>query len=570
MSAQSYDCESWVVRNEPFKFVAFERARAGSSQPPIVNVRWWLPEEERFAKRSLGLRVRDEDGKLDSDKIAAMLKLAGKKAQRIVDGKPWDEKSEAQNAETEVDGLTLTEGFRLALENKYTRKTNHRREVERVARDVKAIFGADATWDAVDEDVIETVVEKLAAVNRGDERWVVQGTEPDPKNPDDDREPRYRTVGWSWGRMILSVLFTVGRWLEEKKKIPRGTCYLPYRWKKDLRKAWKKETGQSTRKKKPRHSDRELAKLFRAASDAHPLAELGLELGSNLRDGQVSRSKRSNLDLAPVGAFECGTFEVVGPENKPGAFNDLTPEQRAVIDKLIAPDGLLGLLEAAYQAGEISDYSLFPQNALSYPDGQVPADAGEKPVDPRTMIRHFHDLEEIAGVTHVPGRAWYGVRRRMTDIKPRYTDDDRVLNASGGWRDTRSREDYQQDENPDVRKEVAVVQREARADLLNLEEGQGGQTAGSDRPSADASHRVIGSLFRSVARNDPEFALAILRGDEKAALGGVPVEELLELLEPADVAPLLQAASAEIVTEAVGVLMGRHGSRNHMAGASLR
>lgn len=567
VSEREYDCEKWVVKNEPCKFVAFERPRAGSSQPPIVNLRWWLPEEKRYAKKSLGVRVRGSDGSLDSEKIAAMLELAGRKAKRVLAGKTWEEAPEARETAPKNESLTLAEGFRLALEKKYRTHNKHRYEVTRVARDVIRIFGADATWDVVDSDVIAVVVEKLAAVRRGEELWEVKGSAPDENDPEDDREPRYRTVGWTWGQMILTVLYAVGRWLEDKKEIPRGTCDLPHRWKRDLKTAWMKETGESTRKSRPRHTDEELAKLYRALPEAHPLVRLGFELGAEYREGQVARGKRSHLNLARVGAYKSGTFEVIGPENKPGAFQHLTPEQRDVVLRLLAPDGLLGLLEAAYQAGDIRDYSLFPQYALSYPDGQIPADAGDEHVDPRTMIRHFHALEEIAGVDHVPGRAWYGVRRRLADMAPRYTPDERVLNDIGGWLRTATRQGYQQDENPEVRAETARVRRQSRADLLSSEKKNGGQPICANDAFTDSGRQMVRSLFRSFAQHVPERALAILRGDEDAALGEVPVDELLAVLEPADLVPLLQGGSEDAVVEAIGVLMRRNGSAVRPDGA---
>ena len=47
----------------------------------------------------------------------------------------------------------------------------------------------------------------------------------------------------------------------------------------------------------------------------------------------------------------------------------------------------------------------------------------------RTLRGLFKDLEAIAGVPHLQGRALYGLRRQATDLALEFADDARVLDS---------------------------------------------------------------------------------------------------------------------------------------------
>lgn len=83
-----------------------------------------------------------------------------------------------------------------------------------------------------------------------------------------------------------------------------------------------------------------------------------------------------------------------------------------------------------------------------------------------TVLEFFRELEQLAGVESQPGRGWYGLRRKATDVARRYTSDAKVLNAQGGWKDSRTREDIYQDPNDEaVKIDAALVRRAARLGL---------------------------------------------------------------------------------------------------------
>lgn len=211
--------------------------------------------------------------------------------------------------------------------------------------------------------------------------------------------------------------------------------------------------------------------------DVDPRIALAIELGTEARLGQVIRLMRSQIDLSPIGAFGLGRMVVHGEGKKLGVTRDLTPEERAAIDRALS--GYLKHLEDAYQRELREDYPMFPVGRLRF---DVPpsrrskssrADAGSvrrakpsvpnRPIGKRGLLDLFRKLEEIADVTSVPGRGWYGIRRRATDVYEDYETDERVLNDQTGHRssDTR-REVYQEKEREEIRAKSARTRRRVR------------------------------------------------------------------------------------------------------------
>lgn len=79
-------------------------------------------------------------------------------------------------------------------------------------------------------------------------------------------------------------------------------------------------------------------------------------------------------------------------------------------------------------------------------------------------LEKFHELERVAGVTPVPDRGWYGLRRVATDLAPTFTGDNLVLNAVGGWAagsDEREAR-YQDHQNRRVRAQASIVREKMR------------------------------------------------------------------------------------------------------------
>ena len=83
-----------------------------------------------------------------------------------------------------------------------------------------------------------------------------------------------------------------------------------------------------------------------------------------------------------------------------------------------------------------------------------------------TALECFHELEQLAGMRPQPKRGWRGLRRKASDVARRDTDGAKVLNAQGGWSDSRTRESIcQEQESAEVRVETLRVRRSGRLEL---------------------------------------------------------------------------------------------------------
>lgn len=157
--------------------------------------------------------------------------------------------------------------------------------------------------------------------------------------------------------------------------------------------------------------------------------ELAFELGGEQRMGQVIRSMRRNLTLPGVDRWANDRTPKHGvllpprarkKETKPIA---LTVAQRAWV-KDVLEHGYLCEYEAAFRAGRMTDYPLFVAERM--PRGIATWRADPKPLSRDAALKMFRRLEAIAGVEHLPGRGWYGVRRLASDVVEDVESDERV------------------------------------------------------------------------------------------------------------------------------------------------
>jgi hypothetical protein len=176
------------------------------------------------------------------------------------------------------------------------------------------------------------------------------------------------------------------------------------------------------------------------------------------------------LDLTHGGATvtgACGSIDIPDSGRKHGTTVVFTPEHRRAVERALA--GYLSRYEAAWCAGSMRDYSIFPGRRLrrrrhdAGPRQPCAIRPSVKPLDRTGARAAFHELERIAGVTPVRGRGWYGLRRVASDLAEALTHDDRVKNALGGWRDSTTRTRiYQDHESVIVRIEAAVIRQRMR------------------------------------------------------------------------------------------------------------
>ena len=443
-------------RGEPPNTVtAIERLDRGR----VIEVRWWVPRLKRFQRRSLGFAIRDANGVVADD----LQRQAVQQAQAIYDALMAGRSPFAEESAENTGPLSLREGFSLATTvptGMYVVESEHLRELRRAARDiVEAIAygqkGEPRTWDALSYSVVR-------------ELWVTLAR-------------RYKATGKggpAWTERCVVALLQVSQWLASEEKTLRPLT-AKKTWREHFRREWEQLTSSRITRSTPRHNEEEIRRIFAALHDPRvdPRIALALELGAEARLGQVRRLMRVDVDLSPIGAFDLGRIVVHGVGKKLGVVRDLTPEERAAIDRALA--GYLRDLEEAYVAGLRPNYPMFPAGRLRYdvapsrvsrkrkdaasPTRRSKLTVGDAPIGKRALTDLFHDLERVAKVEPIEGRAWYGIRRRATDLYEDYEKDERVLNDQTGHKrsDTR-REVYQERDRAAIRAKSAETRRRVR------------------------------------------------------------------------------------------------------------
>ncbi len=246
-----------------------------------------------------------------------------------------------------------------------------------------------------------------------------------------------------------------------------------------MRREWAQLTGESPEPNTPRHSEHEIRLLFAAVDhpDLDPRMRLAFILGAEARLGQVrERLMRSDVDLSNVGAFGLGRIVVRGKGKKKGVVRDLTPEERAAVDRALT--GYLRLLEDAYQSGVRDDYPMLPAGrlVLDFAPSRAPrryagpppvrrarATVSDTPIGKSALHDLFHAFERLAGVTPLPGRGWYGIRRKAADVYEDHERDERVLNDQTGHSSSETRRSvYQERKREDVLAKSAATRRRVR------------------------------------------------------------------------------------------------------------
>lgn len=388
-------------------------------------------------KKPLHAGIRDERGK-----IVPELELEARQATL--------ERAQAASAGIEDLGapdatLTLTQGFRRVLhptDGKYAGDTRWRDDVERQLAVVAEALEGDLRF-----------AQLVSAHYRKLWRWMA------------NEHARTGRFGLRFAEQVVGALASATRWLLQEEVIEEGGLPAPG-WQEKMRAEWANITDKPAgRKQKLRHTAAEKGALWAHLYDAQidPRLSLSVEIGAELRLGQVARTRRT--DVRPYNGFRFGAVEVHGRGKKLGELVVLTMAQRHALTRAIT-SGYLADLEAAHQAGEVEDYYLFPHGRLRTvvgPRGRRVRRAQVKNAGAhleRTHLRKlWHDLEDAAGVPNVKGRGWYGMRRRQSDDAEDVVKDERVLNRLGGWANSETRRRYQAEDRP----ELLDATRDARA-----------------------------------------------------------------------------------------------------------
>jgi integrase len=496
------DHYKFTAGKRPFTLVAEERP----DRDYEVYFRWQEPDPQTGASKpryiATGLSVRDDRGRRRRHKEKEV-EEAAEKAQAFYaaggDPRKW-------NAATSPTGVprTLAEGFAYALPSKadpahvgamYPTRDQTSLDARHAADYVEAHLGADTRWDELRPNCSTELWRACARAYK------------------DGTGPGYRTA-----ERAVSVLCRTWEFLRELYPEDIPAVQRPSRWNVKAKADWEKITGENIknqrkrRRKELRYSEEEarflLGNLAALDAEGKPLLDPRirpiLEIGAELRPGQVLRANRSQLDLSEgVGGFGLGRFngEELGRGKKEGETVDLHPELRAYLDDLLG-NGHLSLLEKAYRAGEISDYPLFPGGRPT--DGKFTVEQvfrSEEPVriNKRTAIAAWNAFEKAVGVAHVDDRSFYGLRRILSDKANDYTTDDRVLNRMTGNTAETRKQYYLDKERDEDRAKAAEVRRRMRLDLAGGVEGAQTSVEEAETPEVPDV-----SLAAALGKLDPE------------------------------------------------------------------
>jgi hypothetical protein len=429
----------YTVGEVPHLLTAFERKDKGNA----IYTRVW--DGGRYTNRkALCAPIRDEAGRIVPDLEIQAQTLAVRRLDELL--------RDAEPEEVESGGpLTVAGGFRRLLhrrEGKYPSDTAHRREVVRAGRIIQEVLGRDLRWDRIRHREYRKVWRHIA-------REHVK----DPKR-----------FGLRTAEIVCGVLQSASRWLQQEGLLEPGDALPAPGWKQAMRAEWEQITeAPLPRTEKPRYADAESRRLWAAVPQADPRIALAMELGAELRLGQVARVRRSDVLPSPDGRFRIGMVQVHGRGKKHGETIVLTTRQRHVLTRALLL-GFLALPEAAYQRGEIEDYFLIAGGHLhTITDRRgrkvkrVRVKGAEKYMGRRAMGRRWEELEALARVDHIDGRLWYGMRRLQADkAEAMQGVDARVKKRMGGWTKTSTREEYLEEANVQDAIAAARVRRQIR------------------------------------------------------------------------------------------------------------
>jgi integrase len=263
---------------------------------------------------------------------------------------------------------------------------------------------------------------------------------------------------------MIDALLSVGHWLMQEEKLPTRLM-APKNWRRILKDEWRRITNVTPSLRQPRYEEAEWTRLQAALDDPRldPRMRLAFTLGAHARLGQVIRCHRVDLDLPALTGDETddsffGELRVPGDGKKRGTRIRLSPAERRAVDTAMA--GYLRDYERARIAGHRSNYPLFPAGRLRA--GRAKQADDTQPITRDGARGLFVALEQIAGVTHVPGRGWYGARRFAADIAEDYEQDERALNQLTGHSDSTMRRHYQNLKRDETARKAAKVRDQLR------------------------------------------------------------------------------------------------------------
>jgi hypothetical protein len=394
----------------PFKVVVEENPHRQGA----LYLRWWNADAENWKRESLqskklGKVLRTVAGEIDPAIAQWAVEQAMRKSQQL---------SGTLIAGSIAAAKRLTVG---EIEDVITDPENglyphaspFRSELVRAIRFAVTVWGKDTPIDTLDESSWTKLIRARIS----------------------DLVKR-KFVGSRSTEITVTRLITVMRWLRKRKRIPAGAAEIDDKWKEELKSFRRGLTGtkRDPEPNRPRHTQEEMIKILAAAPKVDPRMSILLYVTAELRLGQTSRAKRSDLKLD---ASEFGELHIYGAGKKGGEIVELTEGMRTAIDAYLA--GFLKALEDRWLS-DAEDYPLFPAGRLVGRKAEEPTfgkkmRTGEH-VSREWLVKTFHAVERKAEVTVVKGRGPYGLRRMPVDVALEEELGEQGLKALGGWSST--------------------------------------------------------------------------------------------------------------------------------------
>lgn len=413
------------VGMKPYRVTAFEDLKRGG----IVHLRWTVQAKRTI--RSLGFKVRGVRGGLDQELVARAIQIAAEQHTALVQGR-----GVLSNTPDVVQAapLSIRDGWKRASDpatGKWIHDTSHRKDIERAIARAEEAWGPSTTWNAVDRGHLRKLWRFELARQRAQGRRGVRAAQ-----------------------LTLDLVLAVASWLRDEQVIALTAAM---RWRQ-MDSEFAADVGEY-KPLQPRYTADEFRRLFPAAWKADERYGFVYCLGAEYRLGQVVRSRRSNLEL------DKKRLRVPGRGKKHGGVVVFTSQQLEAVTRVLSTGYLAGL-EAAYQAGEITDYPLFPGGPFVHgKEGQLisRAEYATREHIDRTALRTWHmRAEEIAEIPHIVGRGPYGGRRTGVDLAKGERISREGLREHGGWANQQmpdnvyadTEADYARDEASEVRARI--------------------------------------------------------------------------------------------------------------------
>lgn len=423
MSRQKYDSKNeaalgaWGYRTGRSAPRITVRERQEEGRDVIVEARWYVNGKPKT--KSLGVSIRDDSGRVVPALRREVEEYAEEAWRAVQSGDEVPEfRAEQGSSDSESGPMTLKRGMDIVCDPKRGRWTavgeSERDDRVRACQTILRHLDGDRTWDSLREiDVQGLWVEMEEANRRAAERG--------------KKRYGFRTV-----QRAVETLLQATKFLRKNHFIPKTVIIKPDDWQRDLRAFWEHAKERELRPHRPRHSREELSAIVEVAldedGDTDPRFQLLMRLGVGLRLGVAARPWRSDLDTDS----ETWTLDIHGRGKKKGVHKPLREDVRVYLQSAMVI-GYLSDLEAAYQAGRIDDYRLFPAGRLRAGKARADGGRGQEHVGKSWMHDQLVAVEKAAGVEHAFGRGWHGLRRAIVDEMKRRGVSREAMNAAMGW-----------------------------------------------------------------------------------------------------------------------------------------